>query len=90
MLRDEGLATVTVKRRQGIKRQDPAWSSHPQPLNTRHEAILSLLGTRKPTRPPDIAAALQLPSSGITASLYALQGRGLVERVPYEGWIRKA
>jgi predicted Rossmann fold nucleotide-binding protein DprA/Smf involved in DNA uptake len=72
----------------GIQRHPHRQPASQRPLTARHEAILRLVGRAEMASAAHIARTLGLPPSGVTATLYALQARGLVERQPFHGWIR--
>ena len=76
-------------KRMGIERQPDRERAAPdRPLSARHAAILELVG-EEPTSAKVIAEALGLPRAGVDSSLYSLQTRGLVMRVPgRKGWVR--
>jgi DNA-binding MarR family transcriptional regulator len=56
------------------------------PLTERHKRILRMVDIEDPIKPGEIAEVLGLKRDGVVSSLYALQDRGLVERVPFKGW----
>jgi DNA-binding transcriptional ArsR family regulator len=77
--------------RQGIQRQPNRQRiAQDLPLTERHETILRVVDIVEPIKAAEIADALGLPASGVQSTLYALQDRGLVERIPYKGWVKKA
>ena len=73
--------------REGIERQPDRAKPERGPLSERHATILELVGA-EPTKTLSIAKTLGLTRPSVDASLYALSARGLVERVPYKGWVR--
>lgn len=58
------------------------------PMTDRHRQVLNAMDPA-PTRAVVLAERLGLTSASVTATLYALQDRDLVERIPYTGWRRK-
>jgi len=87
----QGQPPKTIKR-EGITRQPYRKRvAKDLPLTERHLAILQMVDTdhEHPTKPTEIAEVLGLPATGVQSSLYALQDRGLVERVPFKGWVKK-
>jgi predicted Rossmann fold nucleotide-binding protein DprA/Smf involved in DNA uptake len=75
-------------KRMGIDRQPERQRIASElPITERHEAILEQVGT-EPTSSRTIAETLGLSRSGVNSSLYALQDRGLVQRIQYKGWVR--
>ena len=55
------------------------------PMSQQQQDVLALL-TAELQQATALARIVGRPSSGVTASLYALQARGLAERVSYKGW----
>ena len=81
-------AARKVVTRQGIRRSPRARTAQDRPLSERHMAILKVVDIVDPIRVGEIADVLQMNPKGVNSSLYALQDRGLVSRVPYKGWVR--
>jgi len=73
--------------RLGITRRPTIRTAAELPLTGAQQEVLDLLG-RDLISPGPIAKALGRSSAGVTASLFALADRGLIERVPYKGWRR--
>jgi DNA-binding MarR family transcriptional regulator len=82
-----GDSTVIKRKvREGINRQQnrtrPAATLAPTP---RQVYILALM-PEEPIRLIDLARKIEISSSSISSSLYSLQTKGLVEKVPNKGW----
>ena len=73
--------------RLGITRRATTRTAADLPLTGAQREVLDLLG-QDLMSPGPIAQALGRSSAGVTASLFALADRGLIERVPYKGWRR--
>lgn len=71
--------------RHGITRSPRARTAPTRPLTGAQTEVLALL-TGELQSPRIIATALDRTASGVTASLYQLEARGLAERVPAKGW----
>jgi len=76
-----------TEKRTGIKRMPRERTAATLPLSERHQRVLSLLGPH-PVRAALIASETGLKYNSTVSTLYALQDRGLVERVPERGWKR--
>jgi predicted Rossmann fold nucleotide-binding protein DprA/Smf involved in DNA uptake len=74
-------------KRMGIERQPQERANPDRPLTERHAVILGLVGS-EPTKALSIATAIGISRASVDSGLYSLQTRGLVERVPYKGWVR--
>jgi len=88
----QGAQSPKTIKRQGITRQpNRQRTAQDKPLTERHLAILRVLDTDwdDPMRPGEIAEVLGLTREGVNSSLYAIQDRGLVERIPGKGWVKK-
>jgi len=72
----------------GIQRHPHRQPPPQRPLTPRHEAVLRLVGPSETASAAAIARTLGLSSDSVTAALYVLPARGLVERQPFHGWIR--
>jgi predicted HTH transcriptional regulator len=78
------------KERLGIERQPRERIAKDLPLSERHEAVLRMVDVEDPIRATEIGEVLGITRSGVNSSLYALQDRGLVQRVPYRGWVKSS
>jgi len=73
--------------RRGITRRATTRTAADLPLTRARREVLDLVG-QDLMSPGPIAQALGRSSAGVTASLFALADRGLIERIPYKGWRR--
>jgi predicted Rossmann fold nucleotide-binding protein DprA/Smf involved in DNA uptake len=71
----------------GITRSTRKRVAKDLPTSQRHEQVLAAMGDELISATA-LARELEMSKDGLTASLYALADRGLVERVPYKGWRR--
>ena len=71
--------------RQGIERKPREGTAASLPPNERHLQVLAVLGPNFVSM-ARIAADAGLPYAGTQSALYALQARGLAERLPNKGW----
>ena len=78
-----------VKKHVGIERLPDRKPPPEKPLTDRHLAILSMVD-EEPIAQREIADALHLNPQTVNSGLYALARRGLVERVPYKGWVKSS
>jgi biotin operon repressor len=69
----------------GIVRSPRAKTAAMLPISAPQAEVLLLL-TDELQSPGSVARQLDRSVSSVTSSLYALQERGLVEKVPYKGW----
>ena len=73
--------------RLGITRRPTTRTAADLPLTGAQREVLDLRG-QDLMSPGPIAQTLGRSSAGVTASLFALADRGLIERIPYKGWRR--
>jgi len=69
----------------GIQRSPRESTAATLPVSAPQAEVLELL-TDELQRASDLAKALGITGSSVTARLYALESRGLAERVPSKGW----
>ena len=69
----------------GIRRSPRESVSASLPVSEPQAEVLAIL-THELQRASDLAKALGLTGNSVTSRLYALQSRGLAERVPNKGW----
>lgn len=80
-----GGPTYVRKPVESIGRSPRERTAASRPLTEPQAQVLALL-TREPTPVSHLSLRLDRPYHGVNSTLYALQDRGLVERVPRVGW----
>jgi DNA-binding MarR family transcriptional regulator len=77
---------------QGITRSPRERVASELPLTEHQQRVLDAIDAGDPGDKPfsatKLAEAVGGSRPGVTSTLYVLQDRGLVERVPYKGWRR--
>lgn len=58
------------------------------PISERHAEVLAEMTVGEIVGASTLRHRLDLAHGSVVSALYALQDRGLVERVPYRGWRR--
>jgi DNA-binding MarR family transcriptional regulator len=84
---------VKKVKRQGIVRSPRKRVAPKLPLSEHQQQVLDAIeavdpGDDRPFSAAKLAEAIGGSKAGTTSTLYVLQDRGLVERIPYKGWRR--
>lgn len=78
---------IRSSRRHGIARRPNSSRPQPRPLTVNHELVYAHV-TSEIRGPSVIARETGLAIETVQSALYVLASRGLVMRLPYQGWRR--